>query len=63
MTISNRDYNTPHGSALLAARIERYWRERGYEKVLVAPVTVEEWHDHSVYGVRSNVGEGGYPPR
>lgn len=57
-----------HGAKLLAKRIEKYWRAEGYHgiNVRVEPYLTPCLHadqQATVYCVRSNINEFGYPPK
>lgn len=55
------DNLTYHGAGVLASRIERHWRDRGYQSIRVERFELPGIAD--TYGVRSNIQGDGYPPR
>jgi hypothetical protein len=55
------DYYSQYGAGVLAATIDAYWRERGYLGIRVS--RFEVWPGAGVFGIRSNIGPTGYPPR
>lgn len=66
-SIQPNDLYSPAGAARLAKRIVRYWRDRGFHGITAEPyklgsnftsIATGDW-----YGVRSNIGPFGYPPR
>lgn len=54
------DLFSSYGAGRLAKHIEDYWRARGYAGIVAERYEIgvgEAW------GVRSNIGPNGYPPR
>lgn len=49
--MTETNYATERGAAMLKARIDLYWRNRGYD-VSCRVDRVSEFH----YGIRSNIG-------
>jgi hypothetical protein len=57
--MNETDYLCSAGARILMARILDYWRARGYYGI-----AVERYHiSDGTYGIRSNIGPKGYPPR
>jgi len=55
------DYYSQYGAGVLAATIERYWQRRGFHGIRVE--RFEVFPGSGVFGIRSNIGPAGYPPR
>lgn len=55
------DYFTKYGAGVLAEAIERYWRDRGYFGIVAKRHLIDGMA--ATYGVRSNIGPSGFPPR
>lgn len=54
---------TRRGAELLAQRIEKYWRERGYPQVRAWVVeAVALYEETRLFGVLSNLDKFGNPP-
>jgi hypothetical protein len=58
-----RDFSDEKGARELALRIERYWKERGFTKVMAAPTptTKSVGNFGAIWGVTSNIGRAGPP--
>lgn len=54
------DYFSKHGAAVLASRIESYWRARGFAGIVAERYRLDF---PGFWGVRSNIGHDGFPPR
>jgi hypothetical protein len=70
--VKNDDYEgrtaiNERGAEELASRIREYWIGRGYLGILAEPVVLVDRfgsrNRHWVWGVRTNIGPDGYPPR
>lgn len=63
------DYSTFIGARMLAHQIEDYWRCRGFVGIKTQVIdegarqNTHTCGGHIVWGVRSNIGPDGYPPR
>lgn len=55
------DYFTSYGAGVLASQIEAYWRGLGFAGIHVERYVLPGTED--TYGLRSNIGPDGYPPR
>lgn len=55
------DFYTAFGAAMLCTDIEAYWRKRGYDGIRAVRFEIAGSPGH--FGVRSNLGPTGYPPR
>lgn len=53
------DCYTEFGAGLLASQIESYWRSCGFRGIRAERFEVMP----GFFGVRSNIGPDGYPPR
>jgi len=53
------DYFSQHGAGVLANRIETFWKSRGFPHTRVERYQIGD----DVFGVRSNIGPNGMPPR
>ena len=55
------------GAEQLASRIRAYWIGRGYLGIVAEPVAVVDRfgsrNRHWIWGVRTNIGPDGFPPR
>jgi hypothetical protein len=55
------------GAELLASRIRQYWIGRGYLGIVAEPVVLVDRfgsrNRHWIWGVRTNIGPDGFPPR
>ena len=51
------------GAEKIAADIEAYWRRRGYPGIRVRIMAERDKKSNLIYGVRSNIGPNGFPPR
>jgi hypothetical protein len=55
------------GAEQLASRIREYWLGRGYLGIVAEPVVVVDRfrsrNRHWIWGVRTNIGPEGFPPR
>lgn len=58
--MAGTDYLTEYGAGVLAMMIETHWRERGFAGIRVARYQIP---GTEAFGVRSNIGPTGYPPR
>lgn len=54
------DFYSKAGAALIVEHIIAYWMKRGYHGITA---TRYKLADFDLYGVRSNIGPYGYPPR
>jgi hypothetical protein len=54
-----RDFSDEKGARELALRIERYWKERGFTKVMAAPTPTIK--SSAIWGIASNIGLSGPP--
>lgn len=62
------DCSSLQGATAMAERIVHYWRTRGYHGITasIVPVTskyLSRIGDEPFYGIISNIGPTGYPPR
>lgn len=57
------DYSSEDGAHTAAKKIRRYWTDRGFSKIQTRVQLTKFMPGHSVYGVTSNIGLFGYPPR
>lgn len=55
------DRYTAAGAKYLANMIESYWTQRGYPRI--AATTYPIPNEPGLYGVRTNIGPNGFPPR
>lgn len=55
------DLLTSSGAGVLAKAIETHWRERGFAGIVAERYLIDGSREN--YGVRSNIGPDGYPPR
>jgi len=55
------DLLTQSGAGILAKAIETYWRGRGFNGIVAERYRLDGFF--SAYGVRSNIGPDGFPPR
>jgi hypothetical protein len=55
------------GAELLASRIREYWISSGYLGIVAEPVVLVDRfrsrNRHWIWGVRTNIGPDGFPPR
>jgi hypothetical protein len=55
------------GAEVLASRIRQYWIGRGYLGIVAEPVVLVDRfgsrNRHWIWGVRTNIGPDGFPPR
>lgn len=54
-------FYTAHGASALAERIEAYWIKRGYPGIVAERFEIPGSFPKK-YGVRSNIGQNGFPP-
>lgn len=61
------DYFKKNNAKSLQAKIEKYWRDRGYHGIktwLTYMTFTDDERDHgTLYFVRSNIGPRGFPPK
>jgi hypothetical protein len=64
---TSRSMISERGAAELASRIRDYWISRGYLGIIAEPVVVVDRFSsrnrHWIWGVRTNIGPDGFPPR
>lgn len=53
------DFLTSFGAGVLAGYIDSYWRARGYAGIVTERYEITT----GVFGIRSNIGPTGFPPR
>jgi len=53
------DFFTHYGAGILAMAIETHWRGRGFHGIRAERYELPG----GLFGVRSNIGPAGYPPR
>jgi hypothetical protein len=63
----NHSMISERGAELLASRIREYWIGRGYLGIVAEPVVLVDRfgsrNRHWIWGVRTNIGPDGFPPR
>ncbi len=57
------DWLYKENAEVLASRIRQYWREHGYPLIRAWSQHDGTHHTGTVWGVRSNIGRDGFPPR
>lgn len=55
------DLLSSRGSEILRRHIEAYWHARGYAGIFAERYDIAK--DGIAFGVRSNIGQNGFPPR
>ena len=65
--VKSRRMINERGAEQLASRIQQYWIGRGYLGIVAEPVVLVDRfgsrNRHRIWGVRTNIGPDGFPPR